>query len=176
MNPTHISLIHDILAAAEERGLPLWLESGWAIDARLGMITREHEDIDLAFPGERHEQFMSVLQTFGSGKVEKTDYGFLVYARNILLDCEPCIQHGENYELEGAPAGSCPREKQGIIAGVALRCTSWETILWEYFSYLDEVPQTSWRPKDFESYALVCEALGEAKVETLRLAFESGKD
>ena len=176
MNTAHISLIREILAAAEERGLPLWLESGWAIDARLGRITREHEDIDLAFPSDRHEQFMSLLQTFESGKVEKTDYGFLVYARDILLDCEPCIQHGESYELEDTPLGSCPREKQGIIAGVALRCTSWETILWEYFSYMDEVPQTSWRPKDFESYAVVLTSLGEANVEKLRLAFETAKN
>src|SRR5687767_7729424 len=92
VNTTHISLIHEILAAAEEQGLPLWLESGWAIDARLGKITREHDDIDLAIPIDRYDQFMSTLQTFGSGKVEKTDYGFLVHVRNILLDCEPCIQ------------------------------------------------------------------------------------
>jgi len=172
LNINHISLIHEILATAEKQGFPLWLESGWAIEARLGKITHEHEDIDLAFPIDRHDQFMSMLHTLGAGKVEKTDYGFLVYVRNILLDCEPCIQHGENYELEGAPLGSCPWEKQGIISGVAVRCTSWEAILWEYFYYFDEIPQTSWRPKDFESYATACQALGKAKVEGLRRAFK----
>ena len=176
MNTNHIPLMQEILAAAEKQGLPLWLESGWAIDARLGKITREHEDIDLAFPIDQHDPFMSILQTFGGGKVEKTDYGFLVYVRDILLDCEPCIQQGENYELEDTPLGSCPWEKQGIIDGVAVRCTSWEAILWEYFGYMDEVPQTSWRPKDFESYAIACQVFGMAKVEALHLAFESGKN
>lgn len=176
MNKAQIPLIHEILAAAEEQGLPIWLESGWAIDARLGKITREHEDIDLAFPSDQHDQFISLLQTLGSGKIETTDYGFLVYVRNILLDCEPSIQHGKNYELEDTPLGSCPWEKQGIIDGVAVRCTSWEAILWEYFYYMDEVPQTSWRLKDFESYATICQALGAAKVEALRLTFEADKN
>ncbi len=176
MNTIHIPLIHELLATAEEQSLPLWLESGWAMDARLHKITREHDDIDLAFPIERQDQFMAILQTFGCGKVEKTDYGFLIYVRDVLLDCEPCIQHGNDYELEDVPLKSCPWEKQGIINGVAVRCTSWESILWEYFYYLDEVPQTSWRPKDFESYAIVRKSLGEAKVENLRLAFESAKN
>lgn len=176
MNKIHIPLIHQLLAAAEEQNLPLWLESGWAMDARLHKITREHEDIDLAFPIERQDQFMALLQTFGSGKVEQTDYGFLVYVRDVLLDCEPCFQHGGNYELENAPLNSCPWEKHGVIEDIAVRCTSWESILWEYFYYLDEVPQASWRPKDFESFAIVQRSLGEAKVEKLRLAFESARN
>jgi 2''-aminoglycoside nucleotidyltransferase len=175
MHTTHIPLIHAILASAEEQSLPLWLESGWAIDARLGKITREHEDIDLAFPSERQNQFMAMLETFGCGKVEKTDYGFLVVVQNVLLDCEPCIQRGENYELEDTPLGSCPWEKQGSIGGVAVRCTSWEAILWEYFSYFDEVPQILWRPKDFESYALIKQTLGDARVEELHRSFKLDK-
>lgn len=175
MNEIHIPLIHALFAKAEEQNLPLWLESGWAIDARLHKITREHDDIDLAFPFEQQDQFMAILQTFGSENFEKTDYGFLVYIHDVLLDCEPCFQHSKNYELEDMPVNSCPWEKQGTINGIAVRCTSWEAILWEYFYYMDEVDQTSWRPKDFGSYSIVCQSLGEAKIEKLRLAFELTK-
>ena len=45
MNKAHIALIHDLFAETEEKNLPLWLESGWAIDAKLQEITREHDDI-----------------------------------------------------------------------------------------------------------------------------------
>ncbi|MBL8078318.1 MAG: aminoglycoside nucleotidyltransferase ANT(2'')-Ia [Anaerolineales bacterium] len=175
MNAIHIPLIHQLLAAAEEQNLPLWLESGWAMDARLHKITREHDDIDLAFPIERQDQFIAILHTFGGGRVENTNYGFLIYVRDVLLDCEPCIQHGNNYELEGVPLNSCPWEKQGTINGAAVRCTSWESILWEYFYYLDEVPQTAWRAKDLESFAVVRKSLGKAKVEKLRFEFESAR-
>lgn len=175
MNSLQIQLIRTILDEAERLGLPLWLESGWAIDARLGRVTREHEDIDLAFPADRRDQFMGLLQGLGAGNIEETDYGFLIYVNNILLDCEPCIGQGQSYELEDTPAGSCPWEKQGHLDGVAVRCTSWEAILWEYFYYLEEVPQAEWRAKDFESYALVQQALGESKVAELHQVFEAEK-
>lgn len=167
MNAIHIHLIHEILSRAEAKGLPLWLESGWAIDARLGRVTREHEDIDLAFPADRQAEFMNLLYCLGAKNIEETDYGFLIYIDNILLDCEPCILQGEDYELEDFPTGSCPKEKHGNIDGIAVRCTSWEAILWEYLYYREEVPQAAWRPKDFESYTVVQQAVGEEKIAKL---------
>lgn len=175
MNTAQIALIHTILNTAEAQGLPLWLESGWAIDARLGRVTREHEDIDLAFPAEQSDQFMSLLKHLGGGDVEETDYGFLIYVSDILLDCEPCHRQGQSYELEDTPAGSCPWEKQGHLDGVAVRCTSWEAILWEYFYYLEEVSQAEWRPKDIQSYILLQQILGENKITELHQAFETEK-
>lgn len=175
MNSLQIQLIRTILDEAERLGLPLWLESGWAIDARLGRVTREHEDIDLAFPSDRQAQFMDLLQSLGAVNIEETDYGFLIYVNDILLDCEPCHLQGESYELEDTPAGSCPWEKQGNIDDVAVRCTSWEAILWEYFYYLEEVPQTEWRNKDFTSYALAQQGLGEEKAVRLYQVFENRK-
>jgi len=175
MNKAHIALIHDLFAETEEKNLPLWLESGWAIDAKLQEITREHDDIDLAFPIDRQSQFIAILQKFGSRNLEKTDYGFLIHVREILLDCEPCYRHGGNYELKEVPAGSCPWEKQGMIKAVELRCTSWEAILWEYFFYRDEQPQSSWSQKNLDSYALVCQVLGDAKIKELHRLYRSRK-
>ncbi|MDI9725517.1 aminoglycoside nucleotidyltransferase ANT(2'')-Ia, partial [Acinetobacter baumannii] len=43
-----------MLAAADERNLLLWIGGGWAIDSRLGRVTRNHDDIVLTFPGVRH--------------------------------------------------------------------------------------------------------------------------
>ncbi len=50
MNDRHIELIHQFFSAADQNNLPLWLHGGWAIDAKLNYITREHEDIDIAYP------------------------------------------------------------------------------------------------------------------------------
>nr|WP_256868383.1 hypothetical protein [Candidatus Entotheonella palauensis] len=58
---------------------------------------------------------------------------------------------------------------------VAVRCTSWEAIFWAYLYYLDKVPQTSWRQKDFMSYSIVTSELGEATVKRLRKAFANRK-
>jgi hypothetical protein len=45
MNTQHIVLIDRLFTAAETIDLPLWLPGGWAIDAKLHRITREHQDI-----------------------------------------------------------------------------------------------------------------------------------
>jgi lincosamide nucleotidyltransferase A/C/D/E len=37
----------DLLACLEARGIPVWLDGGWAIDALLGEQTRPHDDLDL---------------------------------------------------------------------------------------------------------------------------------
>jgi 2''-aminoglycoside nucleotidyltransferase len=164
-----------LLEASDAVGLPLWLESGWAVDARLGRITREHEDIDFAVPAERTEEFKAILRAHGATGFEEMDYGFLVRIGNVLLDCEPCRWTGAAYEFEGVPPGSCPMEKQGVIAGVPVRCTSWPAILWEYFYYLDEVPYSEWPSKDKESYRVVRQAIGEEWAEELHALFRAGQ-
>ena len=148
MSTAQIPMIHEILGMADAQGMPIWLESGWAIDARLVRITREHDDIDLAVPQERFADFRQWLKSLGCGPFEDTEYGVLVRVGGTLLDCEPCVQFHGVSELDGVPLGSRPREKQGLLSRVEVRCTSWEAILWEYFYYLEEVPRAAWRAKD----------------------------
>jgi 2''-aminoglycoside nucleotidyltransferase len=64
-NASRISTIQSLFTLSDSQSLPLWLESGWAIDARLGHITREHEDIDVAYPLERHEDYLAILHNLG---------------------------------------------------------------------------------------------------------------
>lgn len=52
----HLVVIRDLFTAAEQRSLPLWLENGWAIDARLRRVTRDHEDIDVVYPQQRETE------------------------------------------------------------------------------------------------------------------------
>lgn len=173
MNEFHLQLIDELFAAAEKMDMPIWIGGGWAIDARLGNITREHEDIDITFPAERKGDFLALLTTMGGQVTEETDYGFLAQLRNILLDCEPAYWAGSAYEIEETPAGSCPAAYEGTLNGVKVRCNSWEAILWDYFYYADELPQNQWPAKHQYSYALVCSVVGNAKVQRLRAEFDS---
>jgi 2''-aminoglycoside nucleotidyltransferase len=163
MNTRQVALIHHLQGAAEARGFPIWVESGWAVDGRLGRETREHGDIDFAIPAERMEVFKALLLAAGAGKTVPTDYGFIVQVDGITVDCEPCHLLNGVYELEGGPPGSCPMEKEGTIGDVGVRCTSWQAILWEYFYYLLEVPYRDWPLKDRESYLQVRAVVGESQ-------------
>lgn len=152
--------------------MPLWLQGGWAIDAKLNRITREHEDIDIAYPGNRTSDFLALLRSRGGVLTEQTSYGFLAEMQGVLLDCEPCVQIGASYELEGLPPGTCPLEPTGSLGGKLLRCTSWEAVLWDYFYYIEEVPQSEWRPKDFLSFTLAKESFGEMETQRLHEQFK----
>jgi 2''-aminoglycoside nucleotidyltransferase len=172
MNDRHIELIHQLFSEADSINLPLWLQGGWAIDAKLNRITRDHEDIDMAYPDDRSTEFLALLHSLGGVITEQTSYGFLADIQGILLDCEPCIRVGEGYELEGLPPGTCPLEPTGSLDDKLLRCTSWEAILWDYFYYIEEVPQHEWRSKDFSSFALARASFGETKTQNLHQQFK----
>jgi aminoglycoside 2''-adenylyltransferase len=169
-----VSVMFTVLAAAEKQDLPLWLESGWAIDARLGNITRHHSDIDFAFPAERQAEFVTLLQTLGCDPIEFNDYGFLTTLQGVLLDCEPCDLRGGVYELDGL-AGSCPREKQGRILAKEVRCLSWEAIYWDYLYYLEEVPKAQWRDYDHSSFMTVYNHLDITTRHELEARFAARK-
>lgn len=172
MNDLHIDLIHQLFAEADQINMPLWLQGGWAIDAKLNRVTRKHEDIDIAYPGDRSTEFLALLSSLGGVITEQTSYGFLAEMQGILLDCEPCIRVGEGYELEGLPPGTCPSQPTGKLGGKQLRCTSWEAILWDYFYYIEEVSQSEWRPKDFSSFAIAKASFGEAATQHLQEQFK----
>src|SRR5689334_5723973 len=88
-------VIRALFDRAEASGFPLWLESGWAIDARLGRITRAHEDVDVVYPKEREGDYLALLRSLGFGEREDTGYGFLISREGVLLDTEPCYRSGD---------------------------------------------------------------------------------
>jgi 2''-aminoglycoside nucleotidyltransferase len=164
----HLSVIRTLFDAAESRGLLLWLESGWAIDARLGRITREHEDIDIAFDRDKETIYREILETLGFDRYEEMDYGFLSWRNSVLVDSEPCFVINGEYTFETFPSGSCPIQKEGVLDGYCLRCLSWEAMYFEFLGYIHDTPQKQWRDKDFESLRHIEAHLDEDKKRTLK--------
>lgn len=166
-------LIHMLFSEAEKIDMPLWLSGGWAVDAKIGRITREHEDIDVVYPAERVDDFLCLLQNLGGKVIEQTSYGFLADLKGVVIDCEPCMLVEGRYAIEGPPAGTCPAEKTGSLDGVPVRCASWEALLWDYFHYLEESPQADWRSKDVSGFDLVKSLYGEAETQALHRQFKA---
>ena len=151
----HLAAIRDLFDASESRGMPLWLESGWAIDARLGRVTRQHDDIDVAFPKHREDEYRELIESIGYRGHEFLDYGFLSWRGQVCIDSEPCHVVRGGYSFEGFPAGSCPADKEGVILGFPIRCVSWEALYFEMLGYVQDIPEAQWRPKDFESRRII---------------------
>ncbi|MFC4640371.1 nucleotidyltransferase domain-containing protein [Deinococcus hohokamensis] len=172
MNRAHLNLISQVVLAAGQANLPVWLGGGWAIDARLGRITRAHDDIDLTFPDERRNEFEALIIGLQGYVTQELDYGFLAEVQGVLLDCEPARWNGVAYEIDDAPAGSCPEQAEGCLEGLRLWCNSWEAILWDYFYYADEIPPSEWPAKHKHSFELARRALGNEAIDRLRAAFD----
>lgn len=164
--------IKSIFEVASSRGVPLWLESGWAIDARIGQITREHDDIDIAYPEEHHEAFVNLLADLGFAEFEQLDYGFLMSQNGVLIDSEPCAKVGTAYELPGFPAGSCPDRPEGRMDWGPIRCISWQAMYFEFLTYEQEVPRAAWRPKDHDSLRLIEQHLLRHEQQQVKRHFE----
>ncbi len=60
IEPLHV--IRDMTDALTAAGIDHWLFGGWAIDFHLGMITREHNDIDLIIWSHDRAYLSVVLQ------------------------------------------------------------------------------------------------------------------
>lgn len=55
----------DLLSLLGARGLPVWIDGGWAIDALLGEQTRPHDDLDLVSRLEDSAQIEQALAERG---------------------------------------------------------------------------------------------------------------
>jgi YbgC/YbaW family acyl-CoA thioester hydrolase len=54
-----------VLGRLDERGIVVWLEGGWGIDALLGRQTREHDDLDVIVPMHDLRELESALRALG---------------------------------------------------------------------------------------------------------------
>jgi aminoglycoside 2''-adenylyltransferase len=165
MNSAQLDLIKEIFTKAEQRGIPLWLASGWAIDARLGNTIREHDDIDIVFPQEKRAEFEALLQELGCDNKQETDYGFLMYKDGIQIDTEPCQSMGTGYGFEGYPDNSCPYDKEGQLGEWNVRVVSWEGMLYKFMFFKEDVPEQDWNTKNIQNLKIV-----EAHVDPKRRA------
>src|SRR5215210_3088183 len=60
--------VDDVRAAVRamaDAGVPAWVAGGWGIDALVGLVTREHRDLDLAVPAELDETAIALLTGLG---------------------------------------------------------------------------------------------------------------
>lgn len=152
---SHVTAIHELFVAAEQQGILLWLGNGWAVDAMLGRVTREHEDIDVVYDIAEQDRVCDLLESLGYVVREWTDYGFVLDRGDVELDMDKCIRTEDGYTFEEYPPNCCPLEPNGLVGGLAVRCTTWDALYLEMLYNQRDIPAGKWRSKDFESLALI---------------------
>jgi lincosamide nucleotidyltransferase A/C/D/E len=119
-----------VLARLEERGVDVWLEGGWGIDALLERETREHDDLDVIVPLAQLSELERTLRELGFRRgFESGPLSFeVVDDEGRQIDVHPIALQPDGDALylmeEGGewtyPAGSLTG--RGEIAGRPVRC------------------------------------------------------
>jgi 2''-aminoglycoside nucleotidyltransferase len=165
----HVAAIHEIFEAADRHGILFWLGNGWAVDAMLGHMTREHEDIDLVYDVAEQERVQALLESLSFVVSEWTDYGFILERGEVELDMDRCIRTDDGYTFEGYPLGCCPLEPNGLVEGLAVRCTTWDALYLEMLYNRQEIPAAAWREKDHESFRVIAAHLPASRKAELEV-------
>jgi len=67
------SAVLDFIDLMEARGIRIWLDGGWAVDACLGSQTRSHADLDIVIEARHLDLAVSALRALGYRPAPRDD-------------------------------------------------------------------------------------------------------
>lgn len=126
----------DVLAlyrGLEARGIKIWIDGGWGVDALLGTQTRPHADLDIVIQEKDLASMRSFLEAEGFRDAPQPDtrawnfvladsIGRKVDIHVVVLDKDANGIYGPKQNGQSYPASAL--QAHGVIAGAPVRCTS----------------------------------------------------
>lgn len=164
----------DLYNALQKRGVEIWLDGGWGVDALLERQTRAHKDLDITIQEKDVSQLLELLEARGYREIKleirrphnfvlADCHGHEIDVHVIVLDKRGNgiygpVENGEMYPAE-ALAGT------GSIAGQTVRCISARWTINFHSGY-------QLKEKDYQDVSALCEKFGlelPAEYEHFRL-------
>jgi lincosamide nucleotidyltransferase A/C/D/E len=119
--------------ALDTRGIAIWIDGGWGVDALLGKQTRPHADLDIVIQEKDLAALRSFLETDGFRDAPQPDtraWNFVMVDVNgrkidihvVVLDSDGNGIYGPTQNGQSYPAAAL--QAHGVIAGARVRCTS----------------------------------------------------
>ena len=65
--------VADILGMVERKGIRIWIDGGWAVDALIGRQTRHHADLDIVIEQKDLDAVVEMLRKRGYGPAHRND-------------------------------------------------------------------------------------------------------
>jgi len=131
-----------VLETLEGSGVPVAVAGGWAIDALVGRVTRDHGDLDLAIDVDDVERAIAALGGIGVAvRADERPARIVLGDARRSVDLHPVRwdatgtgrQQGFDGEVFVYPPGSTGSE--GRIGGRPVRCLSPELLMRFHFGY-----------------------------------------
>jgi lincosamide nucleotidyltransferase A/C/D/E len=127
-----------LLDRLDARGLPVWLDGGWGVDALLERQTRTHDDLDLLVRLEDLDRIEAVLRELGyvfTGEARPGVVEYLVDAEGHQVDVHPVVlshELGGIYTMENGDEWIYPPGAftgNGRILDREVRCLTPDVVL-----------------------------------------------
>lgn len=131
----------EIYHRCQARGIVMWIDGGWAVDALAGRQTRDHQDLDLLVPMGLREVALQVLSESGFAvDADETELPHRLVmvdsVRKLIVDFHLVTLHEDgcavqritNYR-EGVPSYEFAYSREGllgrgVILGVDVSCVT----------------------------------------------------
>jgi lincosamide nucleotidyltransferase A/C/D/E len=148
--------------ALADRGIPIWIDGGWGVDALLGRETRLHNDLDIVIEEKDLAAFHALVGAQGfrdSPKPDTRPWNFvLAHDDGRAIDVHVIVRDAAGNGIYGPPSRNVMYPAtaltgQGIIAGLPVRCTS---------AAFQVQSHTGYPPRDFDiaDVTALCEKFG----------------
>jgi lincosamide nucleotidyltransferase A/C/D/E len=143
--------LRGVLDLLDVRGIHVWVDGGWAVDACLGTQTRRHSDLDIVLEQRDLSAAVAALRDRGYGPVPRDDTrawnfvlgddaGHEVDFHVIVLDEHGRGQYGPPENGESYPAEALAGT--GTVEGRTVDCITPEWLVRFHTGY--EVDATDW--------------------------------
>ncbi len=87
---------------------------------------------------------------------------------------DKCVRTENDYTFEDYPPGCCPLEPNGLVEGVAVRCTTWDALYLEMLYNQRDIAPEEWRIKDVKGFEIIAAQLSDERKSELR-AYDAEK-
>ena len=152
----------DLCRTLESRGVEIWIDGGWGVDALLGQQSRAHQDLDIAIQRKDVTELQKLLHERGYKEIKLEqarewnfvlgdEHGREVDVHVIVLDAQGNGIYGPPENGEKYPAASLTGI--GLIQGQTVRCISPEWVVRFHSGY-------ELKDKDFQDVSALCGKFG----------------
>lgn len=116
----------NLYTSLENLGIKIWIDGGWAVDALLGKVTREHTDLDIAIQRKDIFKLREYLESQGYKDLERAEekkWDFVLrdeHEHEVDVHSFSFNNEGKIVEKDEYPDGSL--DCSGVIGGETVRC------------------------------------------------------
>jgi lincosamide nucleotidyltransferase A/C/D/E len=161
----------EILDLLEARGIAVWLNGGWGVDALLGHQTREHEDLDITISASDAQAYADLMRELGftTFRIDNDFNWVLVDHGGRLVDVH-LVDFSETRQSEqgvtiygpaGLPFKIGSLEGHGEISGRQVKCETAEFQVWGHTRYTPD-------ENDYRDVLALCNAFSIAMPEVFK--------